>query len=271
MNTKKRKTWWRHLGFAVITVVLLMLAAMSPATVQRSLAREDAQGMIVVVWPTPSVQVARGDILTYQVQVKNFNRNAHSNIRVYIPYDNSQITFIGAEFEDNDNEWISELSPAHVLVKVEEIAGGQSIAVNLFARVAGDLPDGTVITTWPSYSWNDSRSQKKPRSSNAVPVVVGAINEASPFVWMSVDPTRGTASTTYLFFSDRFLPLEPVQASIIAPGDTILENRLNAAADERGRIWFNLSGAGLAPGTYHMVAVGHWSNLQSQVSFVVEP
>jgi hypothetical protein len=225
--------------------------------------------VVVVIWATPSVQVARGDLLTYQIQVKNFNRSAKDNVRVYIPYDSSQLTIVGAEFEDAD-DWVSELSPVHVLVTFPKLGGGETRTASLQARVANDLPDGTVITTWPSYSWANSETTDDPRSSNAMPVVVGPTSETSPFVWTGVQPQRGPVGMTFGFFSDRFLPYEEVMASLAVPGDVTADQDLSVQADPQGRVWISFWSGKLQPGTYDMLLEGEWSNLQGKATFTVE-
>ncbi len=258
----------RVLGLAVL-VLLALVGTLSLPTAQPAQAVETTSELLVVIWPTPSVQVARGDILSYQIQVKNFNRSGQSNIRVYIPYDAQQLTIIGAEFEHPD-DWISELSPQHVLVTFPTIDGGRSRTATLYARVANDLPDGTVISTWPSYSWNDSRAERYPRSSNAVPILVGATNVNSDVLWMAAEPASGPPGTVFNFFSDRFLPIETVQAFLVVPEVGPIEQDSKTEADRRGRVWLDFASDDLAPGTYQLEVRGLLSNLRASATFVVE-
>jgi hypothetical protein len=257
----------RSLILLTLLLLLGLAGALTPHTTRASEA--DTAELVVVLWATPNVQVMPGEILAYQVQVKNFNRSAKSNIRIYIPYDRHQLEIIGADFEDPD-DWISEISDVHVLVTFAEMAGLQSRTATIYARVADYLPVGTAITTWPSYSWRDSRSEDRgeARSSNALPVLVGETNEQSPFVWLAVEPRQGNPQTTYSFFSDRFLPFEPVELFVVTPSGPIRLDQ-HAQADERGRIWFDVAGASLprGAGSYHLLAHGLYSNLQAQTPF----
>jgi hypothetical protein len=250
----------------VLLVVSLLPVQAPPATA----AAQDPAGLVVVVWPTPSVQVARGDVLTYQVQAKNFNRNAQSNVRVFIPFDGRLIDVIGTAFEEGSDDWVAGVSENAILVVFPQLDGGETRTITIYTRVAPDLPDGTVITAWPSYSWDDSRWEDNPRSTNAAPVLVGATNESSPFVWMSVTPDRGTRETTFSFFSDRFMPGEPVQAAIVPPNGAPYDIELRTDADSLGRVWLDLWGGWLEPGTYELEVRGIYTNLRARARFVVE-
>jgi hypothetical protein len=263
----------RHIGLVALLALILALAGvLAPATAQPGLAQDRADSSLVVtIWPTPSVQVARGDVLTYQVLVKNFDRTSKSNVRIYIPYDANQLTIMNAEFTEGSDGWVSELSPVHVLVTFPEIGGGQSYVATISTRVANNLPDDTVITTWPSYSWSDSRTQSAPKSANAAPVVVGASNIASPFVWMAAQPQSGTQATTFNFFSDRFMPFEPVQSAIVLPDGTTYDIELRGRADDHGRIWLGLEGRWLQPGSYELEVRGLASNLRARAPFTITP
>jgi hypothetical protein len=254
---------------APVVLLLALLALLVPAAAPPAQARVDTGEVVVVVWPVPNVVVKAGDILAYQIQVKNFNRTEHSNIRVYVPYDENLITIEGTAFEPGSDVWVSELSGAHILLTFPEISGGHSRIATVYARVKSNLPDGTVITTWPSYSWNDSRSQENPRSANAAPVVVGSSNELSPFVWMSLDPAQAGAGALRIAFSDRFMPFEDVEATLLIPGQ---EPRVlhRTTADSHGRVWFSLGAEALPPGRYDVQLRGLLSNLQARAGLAVE-
>jgi hypothetical protein len=272
MNTFYRHIRRRISALALLVLILALAGMLAPATAQRSLAQNRAEpSLVVTIWPTPSVQVARGDVLTYQVLVKNFDRTSKSNVRIYIPYDANQLTIMNAEFTEGSDGWVSELSPVHVLVTFPEIGGGQSYVATISTRVANDLPDDTVITTWPSYSWSNSRTQSNPKSANAAPVVVGAGNVASPFVWMAVQPQSGNQTATFNFFSDRFMPFEPVQSAIVLPDGTTYDIELRGRADDHGRIWLGLEGKWLQPGSYELEVRGLASNLRARAPFTITP
>jgi hypothetical protein len=249
-------------------LALLLAPLLAPAAAPRHAAAQAGAGTVVVVWPTPSIQVAPGGLLTYQVQVKNFNRSARNNIRVYLPYQASQLTITGAEFEGED-DWISELSDVHMVVVFPHLAGSETRTATIYARVAGDLPYGTIITTWPSYSWDDSRREDHPRSANAAPVLVGPEEQNSPFVWLAVEPQQGTSETRFSFFSDRFLPHETVDTALVVPGGQTYPLGRRTTADARGRIWLEVPGRDIPPGTFQLLVTGLSSNLQGATTFTV--
>lgn len=265
METNRTQFRWRTIG----VLLVLLLAALRPVASPPTLASDETGELIVVVWPTPNVQVRPGELLTYQIQAKNFNRSGQSNIRVYVPYDSSQLTIVGTAFEGED-DWLSELSPVHALVVFPDLAGGQSRTATLYARVANDLPPGTVITTWPSYSWSESDTQKDARSSNAAPVVVGATNELSPYVWMNVWPSSGPPGTTFGFFSDRLFPFEDVEATLIIPGTGPVDTGISSTVNGEGRVWLEYASSDLPPGSYEFEVRGLFSNLTARTTFVIE-
>lgn len=263
MFIRNRMRWLRPLLLFVSILILGALAAPS----QPAQAISTTNGVIVVVWPTPSVIVTRGGPLVYEIQAKNFNRSAQNNIRVYIPYNSEQLTITGAETSGDD--WVSELSDIHALVTFRRLEGSEARTVRLYAEVAPNLPDGTVITTWPSYSWADSRSERAPVRGNAVPVIVGLEAQTSPYTWMNAEPRSAPATTTFGFFSDRFLPFETVQAALAAPGATPVELDLTAEADDEGRVWLGYTPATLPPGDYELRVTGRLSNLQANAPFTI--
>lgn len=267
MHYRKSRAW---LARPILLLILLLIGAVSSAATRSGLAAEQTMGIVVVVWPTPSVQVARGDILAYQVQVKNFARNPHTNIRVYLPYDPAQLTILYADF-DQPGGWVSELGRAHLVVSFKELAGGRSQTGTVYARVASDLPDDTSIGMWPSFSWRNSRTERpgNARRSNAAPVVVGPTSIASPFVWMSLTPAQGPAATTFRAFSDRFVPDEAVEAILVTPtGNRVRAERL--PVNSEGQVALEIPPDSLTPGSYQLVLHGLLSNLQAVQPFVVE-
>lgn len=264
------RLYGRRLIAGLIGVALLLLVVAGPGAGPSVLA--ESGDLIVVVWPVPSVQVARGDLLVYQVQAKNFNRSAKNNIRVYLPYDAQQLTIMGAETEQR-TDWISELSSSHVLVTFDELGGSQSRTVTIYAQVADDLPDGTVINMWPSYSWSDSRTQKRARSANAAPVVVGAANAHSASAWLAVEPARAPVGTTFGFFTNRLLPGEPVEVALLNAVGQRQPLDIAAQVDGQGQVWLEVapSDVQIPPGFYQLAVRGMLSNLEALATFEVAP
>jgi hypothetical protein len=251
-----------------LLALLLAAAVLAPAAAPRHVAAQESADMVVVVWPTPGIQVTPGGLLTYQVQVKNFNRSSKSNIRVYLPYHASQLAITGVEFEGED-DWVSELSEVHMVLVFPYLAGSETRTATIYARVADYLPYGTVINSWPSYSWDDSRSEDHPHSANAAPVLVGPEEQHSALVWLAVEPTQGTSETRFSFFSDRFLPHETVEAALVVPGGETYHLGRRTTADAQGRIWLEVPGRDIPPGTFQLLVTGLSSNLQGATTFIV--
>ncbi len=229
-------------------------------------------GLVVVTTAVPGVTVAPDGLLTYTVQVKNYRRDAASNVRVYVPYDGTHLTIERVEFAPGGDDWVSELSAVHTLLTFPQVGGGTTRSATVYARVRPDTPPGTVLTTWVSYSWNDSRAARDPRSSNAVPVLVGAGDEHSPFVWGAIEPLDDNGTRGLSFFSDRFVPGEPVAAALVVPGvGPVTLDDVRGQADARGRVWLAYRPTGQPPGDYHLLVTGRYSDLQAQVPFTLAP
>lgn len=219
------------------------------------------------IWPEPSIIVMRSAPLTYELRLRNYGKGEAKRALVTLPYANSQLAVISSRFTD-PRDWVSAVTSDHVDVTFGPIAAGEYRTAAIIFRVREALPDRTVISMRASYSWDDHRSGGAWRS-NWAPVLVGAGNAGAPWVPLWVDPLGGPAGTTHHFFSDRFIPSEGIYTWLNTPqGVRPLE--LRGVADLLGRAWLDFSSAGLAPGTYQLVAYGARSNLTGVATFVVK-
>lgn len=251
-----------------LLVLALLVAAPAPASLHADADNSSAtSGVVVVLWPTPSVQVRAGDVLVYTFQAKNFRRNGLSTMRVFMPYNPEHITILDAQTERPD-DWLSELGTEHITITFGEIPGGESYHVRVTARVNPDLPDGTVLNAWLGYSWVTPGGTSGPYGGNAAPVVVGATTQDSPNVWMLTYPDQGPVGSEFGFFSDRFVPGEEVAATLAYPDGRHVEyarNRVNS----NGQVWFAVQDGSLPPGNYALLLRGLLSNLHGSSGFVI--
>ncbi|NJK81331.1 MAG: hypothetical protein HC876_03695 [Chloroflexaceae bacterium] len=256
-------------AFAVFCTLLLLTLLPTATAPAQADSTAERSGVVVVAWPTPSIQVRAGDMLTYQFQAKNFNRNGITTIRMYMPYDPDQITILNAESE-RPADWLSELGKEHIVVTFGEFEGGETYTVRVNARVKSDLPAGTVINAWVGYSWVTPGGTHGPKAANAAPVLVGDTNIDSPYVWMNQYPQQAPADTIFGLYSDRFVPGELVEVMVTAPDGS---ERVYAreAVNSQGQVWLSVYDAGFAPGVYTATATGLLSNLRGVVTFEVTP
>ncbi len=258
---------WPRITIVVLVCSLVMMLYGLHAT-RPGLAASRAD-VAVAIWPTPSVQVASGHLLVYEVRVKNFGAGRATQVEVNLPYDPQTLTVENAYFSDKSS-WVSELDPASIEVTFLNLDEDDTRLGTISFRVASNVPENTVINMWAGFSWENDRADEEGRLSNAAPVVVGSSDISNPHITLLVDPIRGTADTVYSFFSDRFAPNEEMRAWLNTPGLPEAID-LNATTDSRGRIWVRLVSPHLSPGPYSLVLYGSRSELTGVGAFIVEP
>lgn len=221
-----------------------------------------------VTWPEPSIRVGRGMTLTYEIRAYNDGKGDASSTTVVIPYNRNHILPIASRFDRAAGDWVSELTPTQITVTFGRLGSGKMRSGFIDFRVSNALATNTAIETRSTFRWSDEDRGGNGRS-NWAPVLVGGGNDTAPFVWLIVEPVRGTAAETRTFFSDRFVPGENVVTWLNTPRGVKPLN-VAAAADPSGRVWLTYRPSDLTPGTYQIVAHGTRSRLTGVVSFVVQ-
>jgi hypothetical protein len=222
--------------------------------------------LAVTIWPSPSIIVIPGQMLTYELRVKNYGKGEARGAVVTLPYTSQQLTVIDSRLTD-PHDWVSEVAADHVDVTFGPVSSDEHRTAAIVFRVKENLAYRTIMSMRASYSWNDHRSGGAWRS-NWAPVVAGAGNESAPWVPLLVDPVAGVAGTTHHFYTDRFIPSEGIYTWLNTPhGVEPLE--LRGVADSLGRVWLDFSSRGLRPGTYQLVAYGARSDLTGVATFYV--
>ncbi|HEX6290172.1 MAG TPA: hypothetical protein VFZ66_13340 [Herpetosiphonaceae bacterium] len=220
----------------------------------------------LTVWPTPSIRVARGGTLAYELRLTNYGtRQAHSAV-VTLPYTTQQMIVTGSKFSRPD-DWVSEVTSSYVAVTFAPFAAGEYRTATIFFRVNDGLPNDTVINMRAAYRWSDDVGGGEWRS-NWAPLLVGGGNDSAPWVWMEVQPLSGVVGTTFHFYTDRFIPRENITVWLNTPRGT-QPTTLRAIADEYGRACVDLKSTYLRPGTYSLVLNGTRSNLTAIARFYV--
>lgn len=218
---------------------------------------------------TPSIRVARDGTLVYQLRLNNYGQSAASGVQITLPYNRQQVTLTNASFVTGSGDWVSAIGDATITVNFGPIAAGAQRSAYLYQRVAGALPNDAVISVRATYRWSDNRVGGS-GASNWAPVLVGGGNDTSAYLWLTVSPASGKAGTLHRFYTDRFIPGEGVVTWLNTPSG-VKPLDLRGTADGYGRIWLDLSSAGLTPGNYSLVAYGGRSGLTAVSGFTVQP
>jgi hypothetical protein len=237
--------------------------APTPTPTPRPSKRAD---MTLTIWPSPSIIVARGATLAYELRVRNCGEGPAHGARVTLPYTWEQLTPIDSRFSDT-GDWVSEVADDYVDVNFGPFAAGEARTGTIVFRVSNWLPDRTVISMRATYEWSDNRNGGGWRS-NWAPVLIGGGNESAPWVWLAVDPLGGFPGTTHHFFTDRFIPSEQIYTWLNTP-DGVKPLSLRGEADLMGRVWIDVESSGLRPGSYQLVLYGGRSRLTAVATFIV--
>jgi hypothetical protein len=264
MNDYLRRYRWQR-GFGLVLASLLLVSFAAMAQPGQAAARAD---VAVTLWPTPSLQVPPGSVLSYEMRLKNYGEGEASRVEVTLPYDPHVLSLIDASFED-ERDWVSEVTRSDVEVTFLEMEANDERTAHLFFRVADTVPFGTVIPMWAGFAWENEREDEEGKLSNAAPVLVDEAAKDSPDIVLMVEPERGPRGTVFTFYSDRYGPGEELSGWL---NTTTLpkELSLELESDPHGHIWFSLSSHDLPPGPYSLVLHGRRSDLNGVGAFIVE-
>jgi hypothetical protein len=221
----------------------------------------------VVAWADPSLRVARGGTLAYELRVYNDGEGGAKSARVTLPFDPALMTLVGSRLDRGAGDWVSEVRSNAVVVTFGRLGDEEMRSGFVYFRVGSFLADNTVLSTRPAYSWSDDRGTHE-RSGPWAPVLVGGGNDSAAYVWTIVQPVTGLPSELRTFYSNRFAPGETVTTWLNAPRGVVSLD-LRETVDEQGQVWLEYRPSLLAPGSYQMVVYGNKSRLAGVVTFVV--
>ena len=220
----------------------------------------------VTLWPSPSIHVARGGNVDYEIRLKNYGAGGASSTRVTLPFNNQQLAVVGSRFA-SASDWVSEVTSDRVVVTFGPAAPGEYRAATITFRANATLADNTLLNMRASYEWTDAGGSRQWRS-NWTPLLARAANASAAWVWLSVDPVAGFPGTRHRFFTDRFIPGEGIRTWLNTPTG-VRPLTLQAVADMDGRVTLDFTSTGLPRGAYSMVLYGARSNLTAVASFTV--
>ena len=239
------------------------LVSTPPTPTPKPVARAD---LAVTIWPSPSINVARGGTLAYEIRLKNYGSGSAKSARVTLPYNNLQMTVVDSQMT-KQGDWISELTSNRVTASFGNIAPGEYRTAKIIFRVNTALVDDTVMSMRALYTWSDDGGDGS-WTSNWAPVVVRSGDASAQWLWLSVDPVGGNANTTHHFYTDRFAPGEGIHTWLNTPTG-VQALTLKGTADVYGRVRLDFKSTGLQPGTYSLVLYGARSTLTALATFYV--
>lgn len=223
----------------------------------------------VAVQARPGITVTPGSTVAFEFSARNFGRGDASRVQVDFGYNPDLLTVQTSSFQSSD-DWVSDLDSDEVELTFGELEADETRFATIYMRVADNLPVNTVIQVRPTFEWEDINEQNDKQDSNQVALTVGTANADSPYLAMQFSPDRGPAGTVYTFYSDRFVPDEPISTWLNTP-QGVQSTGLNDDADNRGRVALSFSSSGLAPGEYQLVVSGVHSKLLAVAPFTVTP
>lgn len=260
------------LGMVLVGMALIGLLAPPP---HLSAAPQNAR-LSVSISSSPAIYVVPGGTVSYHIQVRNYGTATASH--AYVKLTSSppmHVSLIGATFETN-GDWISDIGSGTnrdtVTVTFSNIKPDTTRTATVEMEMSPTAPIGRKVDMWTSYSWNDLQGNSYERIGNAAPIIVGATNADSRYVWVEVTPLSGPVGTTHTVFSDRFVPGEEVYVWLRDErGSLPLPLKAPPVVSRTGAMKFSFQSTDLLPGTYQLVAQGSLSDLIGVVTFVVEP
>lgn len=259
---------------AALLIVFLLIGLVSLTLPQTSRAA-DSTRVYAVLKANPGIMVARGGVLRYIVQVENVGEHDAAFTRVRFSYDDDHITLSGSEFAAPDKDWVTDvesrdITREQVLVTFGDLNPGETRTATLLFEVNNNLEDNTVINSFASFNWTDGSGDRSTDMSNSVPVLVGGGDIHTEFAWLGAEPDTVPQGNTLIFFSNRYLPEEPVVFWLNLPDGTQADVDGRERVNDNGVFEFAYDTGDLPPGTYQMVAFGLRSELVGFATFTVQ-
>jgi hypothetical protein len=261
------------LTLALLLTGVVGVAQAAEAPVDKTVGRAD---VTVVIMPQPAAEGR----LVYDVIATNRGHTWAKDTTITLPFNPAALKLFDTQFSGNAG-WIKEVKSNSLVINIPRLdASGKTTATLRFSKLAPDA----ALTERAAFTWSDGI--KGGSGSTNLPQAV-----AKPFYPMGMSQVAGAATPTMQFGSDLFAPGEPVsfwcnmpdseihELLIGSGADVWLEHRVSdkekdehtfgdyMRADGNGAFTVNFAEEGLTPGSYSVVAYGHWTGLTAVAPF----
>jgi hypothetical protein len=281
-ETMKRLRIPLQLALAAMLVVLLagVLDVRGAAAANVAVDKETVK-VTVVILPAS----APANNFVYDIIATNQGDDWARNTTITVPYESDKLSLVDVQFQ-GDRGWVKERGANTFVIQIARLnPGNKTTATVRFAK----LPSATTntgLTERATYAWlgGDVTVGGNARTNIPAPVALSVYP-------MDVSQIAGEDKPTQRFTAGYFVPNEPVSFWCNMPDGTIhpllighdelvaLEHKISnfdkenhkygeyMRADENGSITINLPPEHLSPGTYSVVAYGHWTGLSALGAF----
>lgn len=147
------------MSLEVVCILLLIvsLASLSAVQPQAATAADNSPANITVtIWPIPSLYIARGEKLEYEMRVENIGKGEADSIRVTLPFDEDHLELLDVRFKQSQG-WVSQHADDQLSLVFEHLEEGDNRIATIYMQVANTLTDDTEIDLQASFEWSDSR------------------------------------------------------------------------------------------------------------------
>jgi hypothetical protein len=266
--------------FAIAGALALTLVGLGGA---QGVAAASAKGAASVkVGIQPSAPADAGGLTAYTITATNDGIDAAGNVTINLPYDGAALRFVGATFSQPE-AWVSNISANALEIKTGAV-GGDGGSLKAVVRFQPLSSGGAQAVKRLSFAWTDKLkgghgiSNQLPGAASAYAPL--AISQATREITFASD---AFASGEGVFFwyntPDGQVIQTRVRRGMLVDAEVIRQKRNDDSAydqgaeyviaDDQGQVGVSLSTAGLAPGTYTLVASGHSSALMAVAQFRV--
>lgn len=232
----------------------------------------------------PSSQADAGGLTAYTITATNDGVDAAGDVTINVPYNPAALRFVGATFSQ-PTAWVSNTT-ANTLEINTGAVGGEGGSVKAVVRFQALTSSGAPAVQRLSFGWTD-----KLKGGHGISNLLPSAEMGGLYAPLSVS----TGADGTLFSSGAFASNEGVFFWYNAPNGKVIPARVQrgklidtataerkyqdnsdydrgseyAITGDQGQVAVELSAAGLAPGTYTLVAHGNSSGLTAVATFQV--
>lgn len=245
----------------VLTCWLLTALALTTAP---AYAATQPTTLDVRLYVTPA-RANRGDVVSYEILVKNSGNARADRARVELPF-SEHMQVIRTEF-GSSTTWVSALGETELTVMFGRLNRGEERRAKLFFEVGPNAPDGLEVRVRATGRYEGDGSARF--HSTYVTLTVGG-QDTAPEPSVTVEPAVTPAGGRLVFQVRNYFPREQIFTWLNALGGSVLETNVASQADARGETSLTFDTRKLQPGEYSMVVFGNSSQITTVVPFTVQ-